>query len=140
MSARKAVAATLIVVGGLALYDFGYTMVWDGSFSLTVNLRPAEPDRITRVWAGATYRRDYVSEFLDTPQWAERLTAIADWQKPFVVEVTCSGAESGFGRERWHAQYRTLVIRVEYLDGHREDKVVNIPDHKQTRELAVELP
>jgi hypothetical protein len=142
MSARKTAAGILIAaVVGVALYDYGFTTVWDGVFSLTVDLRAAEPDRIGRVWAAAAYHREYAEEILDDSKSAdERFTEIADWQKPFVVEVPCSWGESGFGREKWRGQYHALIIRIEYRDGRREHKIVDMPDYKQTRELTVEVP
>jgi hypothetical protein len=144
MTRRRRIAvvgAVALIVGGLAFYDFGYTIVWDGSYPLTVSLRPAEPDRIARVWAGATSRRDFAYELIDSPVWADNnLLVIPDWQKPFVVSVNCSGAESGFGRELWRAQYRALVLRIEYVDGRRVDQIVDVPDSKQIRDLTVQLP
>ena len=101
MSARKAAAVILVAAAvGVALYDYIFIMVWDGSFSLTVHLRPAEPDRVARVWAAATYRRDYADEVLSDQKFDHELTPINDWKKPFVVEVRCSGAESGLGRRK----------------------------------------
>jgi hypothetical protein len=138
---KKTVVAVALIGGAAVLYDCGDAIIWDGSFRLTVRLQPAEPGKVRRVWVGTSFNREWAEENLLDPEWADRtLSEVADFREPFVVDVTCSWSTSGFGRERWYAQYRVLVLRVEYADGRRLLMLEDIPDSRQTREVAIPLP
>jgi hypothetical protein len=138
---KRTVVAVVLIGGSVLLYDFGWAMIWDGDFPLTVTLQPAEPDRISRVWVAPVSHQVDADEILydhDSPD--RTLKEVANFREPFVVYVTCSWKSSGFARECWYAQYRVLVLCVEYADGRREFRIVGIPNGKQTQEVTIQLP
>jgi hypothetical protein len=68
-------------------------------------------------------------------------------QEPFignalVVEVRTSSTEVGviWPRERSRSWASNLVVIVQYADGERKGKLVEIPDPRKSRQVVVEFP
>jgi hypothetical protein len=135
-------AVVLLAGAGVFLYDC-IGIMWVGSFPLTVNLDLAEPNRVSRVWAAAAYRREWAEEVLygfDPERPAYPLREVADFRRPFIVDVVCTGSTSGLGRERSYEYYRALVLLIEYADGRRAPIVVDTPDGRPVREITLPIP
>lgn len=125
---------------GLLLCDCG-GIVWDGAYELTVTLEPAADTPVRKVWVASVSGEEDAEELIQTPKWADTcLTPVAFDGRPFVVQVYCGGHTSGLGREISYGQHRALLLRLEYADGHKQFKVVSVPDGRQSRCITVRIP
>jgi hypothetical protein len=124
--------------------------VWDGGYDLTVNISTAD---VSPKWVYCLpcAHRDEADlahhEFSD----AQKALSLKDngWGKfvqpfdgqPIQVFVWLSGRSSTVFGELSETQFgRYLVVIAEMPDGTRVGKIVNIPDHKQSREVSVTIP
>lgn len=141
----KLVAIALLLVAGAVVWVCTSTpcVVWDGGFDLTVNVSsdPGPPRSVTCQALGRREEAECVLEHLLPPE-TRLWSAIAN---PFVgkaltVRVPLSGRDSMSGRELSRFQFRYMVVVAVLPDGRRVGKLVDIPDCRVAREVAVVLP
>jgi len=146
LSWRKLVSVAwgVIPVGLVAVIVFSLIRVtiWDGRFSLQVNLASLQNRRIVRVSADPRWRREwnhYLRTESATPIDLDQDLKSVAWTEgqPFTVEVPCSGRDSAFGCNLSYGQSHYLLLRVEYEDGTCEYLGVEIPDGRLQRRVSV---
>jgi hypothetical protein len=111
-----------------------------------VTIRSASGSPVREVSAEAMDNPDtvrYVLEYLIPPEGSRYSASQAPFVgDPLVVSVPTS--YTTHGALLWYCarfyQYRKLVVIVEYQDGKREGRVVDIPDLHKSRMVAVEVP
>jgi hypothetical protein len=142
---RAVLITVALIAAGLLAWEFVpiQVIVWDGAYELTV--RVESPDgRPRSVSCEAFGRREYADAAVvhPHPPESQRWSAVADpfEGQPITVQVAVSGRESPFGRELRRSQFKFLAVNAVMADGRRVGKVVEIPDSRVSREVAVTLP
>ena len=135
----------VLMAGAIGFVPF-WTIWDDGNWPLTVTVRSTSGSAIRAVSAEALDETDSVRYFLDQPIPPDDKHHSAS-QTPFVGEpliVNVPTSSTIRGSLLWsytrYYQYRKLVVVVEYQDGKREGRVVDIPDLHKNRMVTMEVP
>ena len=139
------IALTLIVMGCLAFVPLS-KICEDGTLPLTVTIRSAAASNIRAVSAeafGNSKDAEYVLENTVPPE-TKRYSAS---QARFTGQNLTIDVPIGYttrGALLWHFsryyQFTKLVVLVEYVDGKRTGRLVDIPDLHHSQEIPVEVP
>jgi hypothetical protein len=137
-----AIVASCIAQAGiylvLAIGDIG-----DGCYELQVTVKSASATPITKVGCFASFTDEAPKKVVESLPPPDK---IAPWEaRPFdgqslSIDVWHSTHTYCFGLLRFDYQERHLAIVVEYLDGKRAGKVVEIPHRSVSRLVEVEVP
>ena len=138
--------ALLIVLAVCVGFIPSWTIWDDGLWPITVTLRSANGSAIRAVSAEAEDNPDFIRYYLEQPilpafthHSASQIPYVG---KPLTVNVPTSLTTHGalLWRYTRFYQFHKLVVIVEYQDGKREGRVVDIPDLHKSRVVAVEVP
>jgi hypothetical protein len=133
----------LVVLAFLFLFDYIFGSFWVGSFPLQVSLVSKSDRRINRITAGVLVSTKESANAVkaDLSRFQFDLEPM-DWKQgsPFTVRVSCTGEDSGFGRELSYGQGQLLILCVEYADGQKEYVTADIPDGRRLRDITVDVP
>jgi hypothetical protein len=143
-------------VAGLALVECSGVSLCDGSYALGVRVVSASGVPLEAVNCEVlSHATDALSDpsqaeqVLASPDFRERSPSGLGWQvtaRPYVgeelaVSVWFTDRVSVLlGRQLGFSQARALVVAVEYRDGKRAGKVVEIPDRAAARSVMVTVP
>jgi hypothetical protein len=135
-----------LVLGSLAaavalplLYDFTVTRVGIGSFTYVVRIVSPVPVHEVRY------------QSFPSPEWAEEAVHFksVDRREPvqaglrdgdrFYLSVTFYDRESGLRWRYSYVQHRYLLVVATLADGGRVEKLVELPDVRESREVTVAL-
>jgi len=139
------IALLLIVMGCLAFVPLS-KICEDGMLPLTVTIRSAAASNIRAVSAEAFGNSKDAEYALDNaiPPETKRYSAL---QTPFTGQKLTVDIPIGYttrGALLWHLsryyQFTKLVVLVEYVDGKRTGRLVDIPDLHHSQEISVEVP
>lgn len=138
-----------IAVAGLAAAILAWEFVpiqvkrWDGGFDVTVRIQCPE-GRPRSVSVEAHTHRKYAEEAVEhlLPPEPGLRSVVADPfdGQPLIVRVPAGWEESPFGRELRRWQFQSLAVIAVLPDGRRVGKVVDLPDVRVSRRVAVTLP
>lgn len=148
MRRRGIVGCMLLVVGAILAIEFVpiYVYDWIGGYDLTIHIdSPDGPP--TAVGCMAERHREDAEHLCSrspapTALKLGRGSVVASPYdgKTLQVHITTSGRDSMFGRPVARYQQRFLVVSVEWPDGRRTCKVVEIPNGRESREVRVSIP
>lgn len=137
------IAAVLLVVAGF-VWEFGCVAICDGSYDLSVTVKSLSGSPIRAVSCegfrnveDARFRLEYLPQ-PEIRTWfvsAEPFTG-----QPLIVTLPVSFRESPLGRTWGDTQFRGLVVIVQYQDGERRGKAIEIPHRHESRSVTVEFP
>jgi hypothetical protein len=134
-----------VLIAALAAWEFipGEYTIWDGGFDLKVHVSSTDGE-IQSVRCKLCSHRDEVDFVLAHPTHPEAApSAISDPfdGRPLSVFVPLSGRTSPLGREIARTQhYRLLVVVARLRNGREVQKVVSVPDSRDSREVDVLMP
>lgn len=117
---------------------------WDGGFELTVNLLNESPNVIRKVNLEVTADKSNAEAIVkfwrgpDTNRYSLSVEPFVGG--PLIIRVPQSGRRSPLGRELERFQFQYLVVIVEFENGELASKVVEIPDSRALRSVAVQVP
>ncbi len=137
--------AALFVVSLLPVWTM-YKKVDDGLWPLSVSIRSASGSPITAATCqvfGSPEAAQYTLEN-DLPAEPGIYAAITDPFRGDAIEVRVPTSETTREWVRWKwknfYQYKTLVVVVEYPDGHWKAVSATVPDLRQRRAVTVTVP
>lgn len=138
----------LVIVGFLlaagCLCEFGFFLIGDGCYGLSVTVKSTSSASIQAVSCEAFGYKDEAQEALEllSPPASRRRSASAEPfnGQPLSVSVPFSYRESAMGRTWGETQFRHLLVIVQYQDGKRQGKLVEIPRRRDCQSLTVEVP
>lgn len=146
------IAVVLIVMAGL-VWEFGCVTVCDGSYDLSVTVKSQSRKPIRAVSCEGFRNMDAARsrledlpplEMLDhlPPPETSRWSASAEpfTGQPLIVTIPVSVRESPLGRTWADFQFRGLLAIVQYQDGQRKGKAVEIPHRRESQSITVEFP
>ena len=130
---------TLILV-----IEFGCKSICDGSYDLTVEVVSTSSSPIAAVSCegfGKVEQAQELLEYLPPPE-TKTYSASADpfTGAPLVVLIPLSFRMSPSGRTWGDTQFRGLLVIVQYRDGKRVGKALEIPHRRESRSITVEFP
>lgn len=137
------IAAILLVVAGL-IYEFGLVAICDGSYDLTVTVNSISGSPIRAVSCEGVRNKDEARSRLEdllppeTRLWSASAEPFTG--QPLIVSIPFSFRESGLGRTWGDTQLRGLLVIVQYQDGERMGKAIEIPHRRESRSVTVEFP
>jgi hypothetical protein len=139
-SIRKLMIVVAMIAGWLYV-DPARGVVWDGIFPLQLDVRDNQGHKIVAVATQLCVGREGADFLRAHPGSPEINLTPALWVEgePVRVDVRCSG-HSWFGREVAYAQYKGLLMRVEYEDGWSRLVSLTIPDGRVRRRVNVSIP
>jgi hypothetical protein len=133
--------ATALLAGLALAYDRTHVIAWVGGYAVHVRTERAGPRPIRAADVALLFRAEWAAAEGDPGRidsgW--KPVAVVDGGS-FVVEVKCSGKDSGFGRQISYARQEVLVLRVGYADGGNELVAADLPESHSSRELLLRVP
>jgi hypothetical protein len=138
-----AVPLMALVAAGL-VYEFGYVAICDGSYDLSVTVKSSSSSPIRAVSCQGFRNVDAARpllEYLPPPEthlWFASEEPFTG--QPLIVSLPVSFRESPLGRTWGDTQYRGLLVIVQYQDGERKGKAIEIPHFRESRSVMVEFP
>jgi hypothetical protein len=142
---RIVFALTLIVVTAVLFFPF-YKVVDDGLWPVSVTIRSTSGLAIQSVSGeafGDAGSAEYALQNLSAPEtFIDSATQDPYLGEKLAVPVPTSERtnRSLVWNYRSFYQFKTLVVIVQYANGRREGRMVEIPDLRQKRDIVVEFP
>ncbi|HTU92459.1 MAG TPA: hypothetical protein VMF69_20425 [Gemmataceae bacterium] len=146
------IAAILLAAVGLA-FEFGCVAICDGSYDLSVTVKSLSRSPIRAVSCeGMRNVGEARSRLADLPplemldhlpppetsRWSASVEPFTG--RPLIVAIPLSFRESPLGRTWGDFQLRGLLVIVQYQNGERKGKAVEIPHRHESRSVTVEFP
>jgi len=140
----RLVILAIIVTVGLMMVGLSGGAIADGAMPFEVRLRQNALRPISHVSYDTLLGQPNAIPTLQTnfEQYKDACTfrAVNDFNdERFTVHVPFSEHMGSFGRVMSYVQLRILALKIEYVDGKVEYRVVEIPDGRERRELEVQL-
>ncbi len=147
MGKRLAIAVILLLaVAAPVCLTPGQTVWDDGLWPLAVTVASASDRPIASVSCEAFPSEERARSSLDhlAPPETRLFSAVADPFRGEAVEVPIPTSYKTRAALLWSSsrynQMRLLVVLVQYRDGQREGRLVELPDLRQVRSMRVEFP
>jgi hypothetical protein len=137
------IATVLLVVAGF-VWEFGCVAICDGSYDLSVTVKSVSGAPIRAVSCEGLRNVDQARSRLDylpppeTRLWSASAEPFTG--QPLIVTIPLSFRESPLGRTWGDTQLRGLLVIVQYQDGERRGKAIEIPHRHESRSVTVEFP
>lgn len=145
MGKRLAIGAAVVLVTAVCLVPV--QTIWDdGLWPLSVTVSSVTGSPIASVSAEAFSSEAVARSTLEhlTPPETRTYSAVADpfigEPLPVLVPTSYQTRSALVWSQSRYNQMRLLVVIVEYQDGRREGRLVEIPDLRQSRSVSVVFP
>jgi hypothetical protein len=139
-----AVVLLVVLVAASLVYEFICVAICDGSYDLSVTVKSLSSSPIRAVGCQGFRNVDEARsclEYLPPPETRLWLASAEPFTgQPLVVPLPFSFRASPLGRTWGDTQYRGLVVIVQYQDGERKGKAIEIPHRNESRSVTVEVP
>jgi hypothetical protein len=138
------VILAIILTAGLMMVGLSGGAIADGAMPFEVKLRQSVLRPISQVSYDTLLGQPNAISMLQTniEQYKDACTfrPVNDFNRDrFTVHVPFSEHLGSFGRVLSYVQLRILALKIEYVDGKVEYRVVEIPDGRERRKLDVQL-
>lgn len=133
-----------VLIGGFAILlwlldRIAPVIVWDGRFSVTVNIQASGDKTVESISYASYFKREIADWVADHAfdQASAEFTKAEFIGSHITADIPCSGKESLFGREFDYVELSCLVLRIDFTDGSRTTKTVEVPTGRGPRSLKV---
>lgn len=131
------------LVAAYLLVSLPVEMVWDGSFTLAVNVQSSAHSPIARIEYMEIASRDQGDWITQNPKSRDcSFQQATDFDgKQFTASIHCSGhIFSSINYERSYFEFRFLVVHVQYKNGQDECMIAEIPAGRGKRSMTLTVP